>query len=159
LGLVRIMKKYLKEFQEFAVKGNVVDLAVAVVIGGAFGKIVSSFVADIIMPPLGLLMGGINFSDIKIVLKKAVEAANGAVVTPSVSINIGLFLQNILDFLIVAVAIFFMVKLIGRLKTRLKSIVAEGEKKAEEIKLLTKDQELLGEIRDLLKRENNKKVE
>ncbi|MFA5886773.1 MAG: large-conductance mechanosensitive channel protein MscL [Patescibacteria group bacterium] len=153
------MKKYLKEFQEFAVKGNVVDLAVAVVIGGAFGKIVSSFVADIIMPPLGLLMGGINFSDIKIVLKKAVEAANGAVVTPSVSINIGLFLQNILDFLIVAVAIFFMVKLIGRLKTRLKSIVAEGEKKAEEIKLLTKDQELLGEIRDLLKRENNKKVE
>lgn len=159
MGLVRIMKKYLKEFQEFAVKGNVVDLAVAVVIGGAFGKIVSSFVADIIMPPLGLLMGGINFSDIKIVLKKAVEAANGAVVTPSVSINIGLFLQNILDFLIVAVAIFFMVKLIGRLKTRLKSIVAEGEKKAEEIKLLTKDQELLGEIRDLLKRENNKKVE
>jgi len=148
------MKKYLKEFQEFAVKGNVVDLAVAVVIGAAFGKIVSSFVADIIMPPLGLLMGGINFSDIKIVLKKAVEAADG-IPAPAVSINIGLFLQNIIDFLIVAIAIFFMVKLIGRLKTRLKSVIAADEKKEEEIKPLTKDQELLGEIRDLLKAKND----
>ncbi len=144
-------KKYLKEFQEFAVKGNVVDLAVAVIIGGAFGKIVSSLVADIIMPPIGVLMGGINFSDIKIVLKKATTAAGG-LVTPAVSINIGAFLQNVIDFLIVAVAIFFMVKLIGRLKDKLKPLIAEEEKKEDEVKPLTKDQELLTEIRDLLKK-------
>lgn len=144
-------KKFLKEFKEFAVKGNVVDLAVAVVIGAAFGKIVSSFVADIIMPPLGILMGGLNFSDIKIVLKKAVVAANG-VTAPAVSINIGIFLQNVIDFLIVATAIFFMVKLISRLKTQLKPLLVEEEKKEDEVKPLTKDQELLVEIRDLLKK-------
>ena len=144
------MKKYLNEFKEFAVKGNVVDLAVAVVIGAAFGKIVTSFVADIIMPPIGVLMGGINFSDIKIILKKAIIAANGSVSAPAVSINIGLFIQNILDFLIVATAVFFMVKLIGRLKEKLKPLIAEEEKKEEEIKPLTKDQELLTEIKNLL---------
>jgi len=144
-------KKFLREFQEFAVKGNVVDLAVAVVIGAAFGKIVSSFVADIIMPPLGILMGGLNFSDIKIVLKKAIVAANG-VTAPAVSINIGIFLQNVIDFLIVATAIFFMVKLISRLKTQLKPLLVEEEKKEDEVKPLTKDQELLVEIRDLLKK-------
>jgi len=142
-------KKFLKEFQEFAVKGNVVDLAVAVVIGAAFGKIVSSFVADIIMPPLGLLMGGLNFSDIKIVLKKAAVSVNGAA-TPAVSINIGTFLQNVIDFLIVATAIFFMVKLISRLKAKLRPLIAAEEKKEDEVKPLTKDQELLVEIRDLL---------
>ena len=145
------MKRYWREFKEFAVKGNVVDLAVAVVIGAAFGKIVSSFVADIIMPPLGILMGGLNFSDIKIVLKKAIVAANG-VTAPAVSINIGIFLQNVIDFLIVATAIFFMVKLISRLKTQLKPLLVEEEKKEDEVKPLTKDQELLVEIRDLLKK-------
>lgn len=144
-------KKFLKEFQEFAVKGNVVDLAVAVIIGASFGKIVSSVVADIIMPPLGLLMGGLNFSDIKIILKKAMVAVDGTV-TPAVSINIGTFLQNVIDFLIVAIAIFFMVKLISRLKAKLKPLIAEEEKKEDEIKPLTKDQELLVEIRDLLKK-------
>lgn len=150
------MKKYLKEFKEFAIKGNVVDLAVAVVIGGAFGKIVSSFVADIIMPPIGVLMGGINFSDVKIVLKGAILDASGSVLAPAVSINIGNFIQNILDFLIVATAVFFMVKLIGRLKAQLKSVIATDEKKEEETKPLTKDQELLAEIRDLLKTKSDK---
>jgi len=151
------MKKYLKEFKEFAVKGNVVDLAVAVIIGAAFGKIVSSFVADIIMPPIGILMGGINFSDVKIVLKGAILDASGSVMAPAVSINIGNFIQNILDFLIVAVAVFFMVKLISRLKAQLKSVIAADEKKEEEIKPLTKDQELLVEIRDLLNMPADKK--
>lgn len=150
------MKKYLKEFREFAIKGNVVDLAVAVVIGAAFGKIVSSFVADIIMPPIGVLMGGINFSDIKIVLKKAVAAANGSTTAPAVSLNIGTFLQNVLDFLIVAAAVFFMVKLISRLKSQLKSIIAEDEKNEETTKPLTKDQELLVEIRDLLQKKGDR---
>ena len=145
------MKKYLKEFQEFAIKGNVVDLAVAVVIGTAFGKIISSFVADIVMPPIGILIGGINFSDIKIVLKKAITGSGGAITAPAVSLNVGTFLQNVLDFLIVAVAIFFMIKLIGRLKTRLRPIIIEDEKQELEVKSLSRDQELLIEIRDLLK--------
>ncbi len=152
------MKKYLREFKEFAIKGNVLDLAVAVVIGGAFGKIVSSFVADIIMPPIGVLMGGINFSDVKIVLKGAVLDTTGAVLAPAVSVNIGNFIQNILDFLIVAAAVFFMVKLIGRLKAQLKLMVTEGEKKEEEAKPLTKDQELLAEIRDLLKTKSGREA-
>lgn len=144
------MNKYIREFKDFAVKGNVVDLAVAVVIGGAFGKIVSSLVADIVMPPIGILLGGINFSDIKIILKESAINAKGAVV-PAVSINIGTFLQNVIDFLIIAAAIFFMVKLINRLKRQLK---LDGETEAPAPP--TKDQELLTEIRDLLK---NKSME
>lgn len=132
------MKRYIREFKEFAVKGNVVDLAVAVVIGGAFGKIVSSLVADIIMPPLGLLMGGMNFADLKITLK------------PGVNLSIGLFLQNIVDFLIVAFAIFVMVKVIGRLKRQLK---LDPEKPTTPPPVMTKDQELLTEIRDLLRKQ------
>ena len=151
-------KKYWQEFKEFAVKGDVVDLAVAVVIGGAFGKIVSSLVADIIMPPIGLIMGGINFSDIKIVLKEAVLKANGTVGAPAVAINIGTFVQNIFDFLIVALSVFFMIKLIGRLKKRLK-LVAEEERSEAKVIPLTKDQELLGEIRDLLKKQKSAKLE
>lgn len=160
-----IMKKYLKEFKEFAVKGNAIDLAVGVVIGGAFGKIITSLVADIVMPPIGVLMGGVNFSDIKIILKQAVLSANGVMIKPAVSLNIGLFLQNVLDFFIVAAAVFFMVKVINRLKQPLKLVVGgvlvKDEPKEElreevggEFKMetppLTKDQELLAEIRDLL---------
>lgn len=146
-------KKYWKEFKEFAVKGDVMDLAVAVVIGSAFGKIVSSLVADIIMPPIGVLMGGINFSDIKIVLKQAVIDTGGVAASPAVSINIGTFIQNIFDFLIIAVAIFFAVKIIGRLKKKLKSTAAEETEKETTPLPLTRDQELLIEIRDLLKKE------
>ncbi|MFA5155103.1 MAG: large-conductance mechanosensitive channel protein MscL [Patescibacteria group bacterium] len=135
-------KKYWQEFKEFAIKGDVMDLAVAVVIGGAFGKIVSSLVADIIMPPIGLLLGGINFSELKIVLK------------PGVSINIGTFLQNIIDFLIIALAVFFAIKLIGRLKRKLKPLLNQEEKSEEAAKPLTKDQELLTEIRDLLRKDS-----
>lgn len=144
------MKKYIREFKEFAVKGNVIDLAIAVIIGGAFGKIISSLVADIVMPPIGLLMGGVNFSDWHIVLKKAILDAGGAIIKPAVNLNIGLFLQNILDFVIVALAIFIMIKLISRLKRQLKPL---PDKPAEEAPPPpTKDQELLMEIRDLLKK-------
>lgn len=142
------MKKYLREFKEFAVKGNVIDLAVAVIIGGAFGKIVSSLVADVVMPLVGLLLGGLNFTNLKIILKKAELAADGAVLTPAVTLNIGSFIQNIFDFLVIALAIFFMIKLISRIKNRLHK---EEEDKKDEPKPLSKDQELLTEIRDLLK--------
>jgi large conductance mechanosensitive channel len=143
------MKRYFKEFQEFAVKGNVIDLAVAVIIGGAFGKIVSSLVADIVMPLVGVIIGGVNFSNWHWTLKHAVLDGAGSVLKPAVVMNVGIFVQNIFDFLIIALAIFFMVKLIGRLKKRL--IKEETEKKEEAPVPLSKDQELLVEIRDLLK--------
>lgn len=100
----------LKEFKAFAMRGNVVDLAVGVVIGGAFGKIVSSFVADVLMPPIGLLLGGVNFSSLAITLK---EAAGD---TPAVTINYGLFIQSIVDFVIIAFAIFLVVKAINKMR-------------------------------------------
>jgi large conductance mechanosensitive channel len=100
----------LREFKEFAVKGNVVDMAVGVVIGAAFGKIVSSLVADVIMPPLGLVIGGVNFTSLKLVLK------HGVTDKETVTLNYGVFLQAIFDFLIIAWAIFMFVKVINMLK-------------------------------------------
>lgn len=137
------MKKFLQEFKDFAVKGNVVDLAVAVIIGGAFGKIVSSLVADVIMPPLGLIMGGGNLADRQWVLRAATDSR------AEIVMNIGVFLKNVLDFLAVALVIFLMVKAISVLKEKVK------QEKVPETPppppLPTKDQELLMEIRDLLK--------
>lgn len=143
------MKKYFNEFREFAVKGNVVDLAVAVIIGGAFGKIVSSLVADIVMPLIGIVLGGVSFSNIKWILKKAIIDNNGVIQTQAVTMNIGTFIQNIFDFLIIALAIFLMVKIIGRLK---KKLIKEQTEAAAAPTPPTKDQELLTEIRDLLKK-------
>lgn len=144
------MKKYLKEFQKFAVKGNVVDLAVAVIIGGAFGKIVSSLVADIIMPIIGSLVGGVDFTSWKIILKQPIMKAE-EIINPAITLNIGIFLQNIFDFLIIAFSIFMMVKILARLKKKLTK--REEEEKEEIVAPVTptKDQELLSEIRDLLK--------
>lgn len=136
------MRKFFNDFKNFAVKGNVLDLAVAVIIGGAFGKIVSSLVADVVMPPLGLLMGGIDLSGRRWVLQEATEQREEVVM------NIGLFLQNVLDFLVIALVIFLMIKAIGALKERVRR---EEKTAAPEAKPLTKDQELLAEIRDLLK--------
>jgi large conductance mechanosensitive channel len=147
--------RFLKEFKEFAVKGNVVDLAVAVVIGGAFGKIVSSFVSDIIMPPIGLFLGGINFNELRIVLKKAQLASGSIVAKPAVALNIGNFLQNIIDFLIIAVAVFLMVKFMARLKRNLEKVISNPEEKTEEAKVIEEkisdETKILTEIRDLLK--------
>lgn len=100
----------IKEFKEFAIKGNVIDMAVGVVIGGAFGKIVSSFLNDLVMPPLGLLMGGVDFSDKVLVLKAAVGESK------AVTLNYGAFVTNIIDFVIVAAAVFAAIKMINRLK-------------------------------------------
>jgi len=133
----------IKEFRAFASRGNVIDMAVGIIIGAAFGKIVSSFVADIIMPPIGIILGGVNFSDLSIVL----QAAQGD--APSVVIAYGKFIQTIIDFTIIAFAIFMGVKAINRLKR--KEEVAPKAPAAP-----TKDQELLSEIRDLLKAQQEK---
>ena len=137
------MSKFLTEFKEFAVKGNAVDMAVGVIIGGAFGKIVSSIVDDIIMPPIGWLIGGVNFSDLKVTLP-AIDA--GIEKLAPATINYGNFLQTLLDFIIIAFCVFMLVKGINKLSQKKEEPAApapEPEPTAEE-KLLT-------EIRDLLK--------
>ncbi|QEY61267.1 large-conductance mechanosensitive channel protein MscL [Metapseudomonas lalkuanensis] len=133
----------LSEFKAFAVKGNVVDMAVGIIIGAAFGKIVSSFVGDVIMPPIGLLIGGVDFSDLAITLK----AAEGDI--PAVVLAYGKFIQTVLDFVIVAFAIFMGIKAINKLKR-------EEAAAPETPPAPTKDQELLTEIRDLLKSQRDK---
>jgi len=135
----------LKEFKEFAMRGNVVDMAVGIIIGGAFGKIVSSFVADVIMPPIGLLIGGVDFKDLKITLKDAVMDASGAVTTEMVSINYGNFIQTTIDFIIIAFAIFMVIKGMNSMKK--KEEVAPAAPPAP-----SKEETLLTEIRDLLKK-------
>ena len=134
----------MSEFKAFAIKGNVVDLAVGIIIGAAFGKIVSSFVGDVIMPPIGLLIGGVDFSDLAITLK----AASGDI--PAVLLSYGKFIQSLIDFIIVAFAIFMAVKVINRMKRE--EAVAPTLPPVP-----TKEEELLGEIRDLLKAENNRR--
>ena len=107
----------VKEFQEFAVKGNMVDMAVGIIVGGAFGKIVNSLVNDVIMPPIGMLLGQVDFKDLAITLKEAGVDAAGAPVA-AVKLNYGTFAQNVVDFLIVAFAVFMMVKAINALRRK-----------------------------------------
>lgn len=140
---------FLKEFKEFAVKGNVMDMAVGVIIGGAFGKIVTSVVNDIIMPPVGLLIGGVDFSEMKLTMKEAVLNAAGEVVTPAVTWNYGAFIQQVVDFAILAFCVFILVKAINSLNKK-KEAPAPAPAPAPEPKP-SKEEVLLTEIRDLLK--------
>ena len=137
------MAKFIQEFKEFAVKGNAVDMAVGVIIGGAFGKIVTSIVNDILMPPIGYIIGGVNFSDLKVTLPQTV--IEGVELAPA-TINYGSFIQTIIDFVIIALCVFLLVKGINSLSKKKEeqpaAPAAEPEPSAEE-KLLT-------EIRDLL---------
>ena len=147
---------FIKDFKAFAMKGNVVDMAVGVIIGGAFGKIVTSIVNDIIMPPIGLLVGGVNFKDLKLILQEGQEEVlneAGEVITPAVAevtLNYGNFLQQTFDFLIIAFSIFFMIKVITKLTEKKKeetpapAAPAPAPEPSAEEKLLT-------EIRDILK--------
>ncbi len=137
----------LKEFKEFAVKGNVIDLAVAVIIGGAFGKIVTSFVNDIVMPPIGLLLGGMDFKDFRILLKEGVINDAGEVVIDPVTLNYGMFVQNVIDFTIIAFVIFLAIQGINRLKRK-----EEVQAASDPTPVPTKSELLLEEIRDLLKK-------
>lgn len=136
----------LKEFKDFAMRGNVVDMAVGIVIGGAFGKIVASFVADVIMPPLGILIGGVDFTQLKITLKEAVVDAAGAVTTEAVSINYGNFIQTAVDFIIIAFAIFMVIKAMNSMKKKEEAAPPPPPPGP------TKEEVLLTEIRDLLKK-------
>ena len=137
---------FLQDFKSFAMKGNVIDMAVGVIIGGAFGKIVSSVVADIIMPPLGLLVGGVNFTDLNLVMKPA-EVVDGKEIA-AVTLNYGNFLQVTFDFLIIAFSIFLFIKLLTRLTAK-----KEAEVPAAPPAPLapSKEEVLLTEIRDILK--------
>lgn len=128
----------LKEFRDFAMKGNVVDLAVGVIIGGAFGKIVSSVVNDIIMPFLGLLTGGIDLSGLKYIIREGVDGV------PPLAIKYGMFLQSVIDFVIIAFSIFIFIKVLMKLKKEEKTEAAPAAPKEEVV--------LLSEIRDLLKK-------
>jgi len=130
---------FASEFKEFAMKGNVVDMAVGIIIGAAFGKIVASFVGDVLMPPLGMLLGGVDFSDLALVLKEAVGD------TPAVTIAWGKFVQTIVDFIIVAMAVFVGIKAMNSLKKK------EEEKPAAPA-APPKQEVLLEEIRDLLQK-------
>lgn len=137
--------KILKDFKEFAMRGNVVDLAVGVIIGGAFGKIVASLVADVIMPPIGLLVGGVTFTDLKLVMKPA-EVVDG-VEKAAVTLNYGNFIQVTFDFLIVAFAIFMFIKLINKVNRKKEEAPAPPPAPPAP----TKEEVLLAEIRDILK--------
>ncbi|HJC92697.1 MAG TPA: large-conductance mechanosensitive channel protein MscL [Candidatus Phocaeicola excrementigallinarum] len=139
------MGKILQEFKKFAMRGNVIDMAVGVIIGGAFGKIVSSLVADVVMPLVGLLVGGINFTQLKWVIKPAVMDGD-KVVTPEASLNYGNFIQVTFDFLVIAVAVFLMVKGINTLSRKKKEEAAKVTPPAPSAEV-----QLLTEIRDLLK--------
>lgn len=141
--------KMLKEFKEFAMKGNVLDLAVAVIIGGAFGQIVTSFVNDVLMPPIGLLLGNTDFSELQVILKHGKEAVmqGDAVVAPAVAevaIRYGAFINTVLDFLIVAFSIFMVIRAFNKLKKKQEEAPAAPPAPSAEETLLT-------EIRDLLK--------
>jgi len=134
----------LKEFKEFAIKGNMFDMAIGIIIGAAFNKIVSSLVNDIILPAFSLITGNVNFQNLSIVLKKETKDNTGAVLQELVAINYGNFIQVLLDFLIIAITIFLVIKLFNRLRRK-----AENEK---DTSVSTpKNIELLSEIRDLLK--------
>ena len=129
----------IKEFKEFAMRGNVVDMAVGIIIGGAFGKIVSSFVADVIMPPIGILLGGVDFSKLAITLKAGSEGVE------PVLLKYGVFINTIIDFLIIAFAIFMAIKAMNSMKKKQEEAPAAPPEPPADVKLLT-------EIRDLLKK-------
>lgn len=145
------MSKLVNEFKQFAVKGNAVDMAVGVIIGGAFGKIVSSIVNDLIMPPIGCIIGGVNFTDLKVTLPSidmGIEKLEPA------TINYGNFIQTTFDFLIISICVFLMLRTINKLAKK----NDESKKQAEQAKAAepSKEEKLLTEIRDLLKEQNCK---
>ncbi len=143
------MKKFMEEFKAFAMRGNVLDMAVGVVIGGAFGKITTSLVNDIIMPLISILTGGVDFSAWKWVLKEAVMEGS-EVVAPEIAVNFGNLISVILDFIIIAFAVFCMVKTINKMHDKLSKPEPETEEDPEP----TKEELLLAEIRDLLKEQS-----
>ena len=134
---------FIGEFKKFAMRGNVMDMAVGIIIGGAFGKIVASFVNDVLMPPIGMLLGGVDFTTLSFVMREATAE------TAAVSLNYGNFIQTVVDFVIIAFAIFFMIRTMNKLQKKEEAKPAAPPAPSAEEKLLT-------EIRDLLKEQNKK---
>lgn len=143
------MKKFIAEFKEFAMKGNVLDMAIGVVIGAAFGKITTSLVNDVIMPLISVITGGVDFSGWKLVLKSAEVGADGVETAAEIAVNFGNFIAVVLDFLIIAFALFMVVKTVNKLRSIGKK--EEEESSAPEEPPAPTQEELLAEIRDLLK--------
>jgi len=138
--------KFVQEFKAFAMRGNMIDLAVGIIIGVAFGKIVASLVSDVIMPPIGILIGGLNFTDIQITLKDAaLDPVTGKILKAAVTMKIGTFIQTLIDFTIIAFSVFLIIKVVTRVGLKKETVPAPPPPP-------TKDQELLTEIRDLLKK-------
>lgn len=144
------MKKFFSDFKDFAMKGNVVDMAVGVIIGTAFGKIVSSLVDDIIMPLVGVATGGMNFTDYKWVIKPEIKDAAGEIIQPLVSLNWGSWVQTVVNFLIVAFCIFVMIRFMQNMRKK------KVEEEAAAVAGPTKEEELLTEIRDILRKDSEK---
>lgn len=144
-------KGVMQEFKAFILKGNIIDMAVGVIIGGAFSKIVTSLVNDILMPLLGAVTGGADFDTFKIVLSPAVKDAAGEIIKAEAAVRYGLFFQNILDFLIIGACMFFMIKAVAMISSRLR----HEEEKKEAAPAGPTQEELLAEIRDLLKAQQN----
>lgn len=140
--------KLLEEFKSFALKGNVTDMAIGVIIGGAFGKIVSSLVNDVVMPVIGIIVGGVNFTNLKWTIKKAVLDEAGETISPAITVNWGNFIQVVTDFIIIAVVIFAAVKLMNRLRRNKEK---ESAAAAPAVPKKSDETVLLEEIRDLLK--------
>ncbi len=150
------MKKFLNDFKAFALKGNVVDMAIGVVVGGAFSKIVTSLVNDIITPLIGLLTGNISLVDLKLILAPAVlDAVTGEVITPELVVTYGAFLQTVIDFLIIALSIFMVMKIAMNARNKIESMKKKEEEAVEEVVEEATDTELsvLLEIRELLKKD------
>ena len=137
------MASFKQEFKEFALRGNVMDMAVGIIIGGAFGKIVSSLVDDILMPLIGLFTGGVNFSELAYEIKPAEFNEVGEEIVSATTLNYGLFIQNVVDFLIIALVIFMMIRAINKLRRKHEEPEAPAPEPSDEVKLLT-------EIRNLL---------
>ncbi len=144
------MGKFLSDFKEFAMKGNIIDMAVGVIIGGAFGKIVSSLVNDIIMPVISVITGGEGYKNLKSIVQEAVKDDNGNVITEEVAVNYGIFIQNIVDFIIIALSIFIALRVIMKFKKKEEAAPAAPPAPSAEETLLT-------EIRDLLKKDIDSK--
>lgn len=138
---------FIGEFKQFAMRGNVLDMAVGIIIGGAFGKIVSSFVSDVIMPPIGVLLGGVDFRNFKFVIKEAVIDNAGQVSAQAVSLNYGVFLNTVIDFIIIAFVIFLMIKAMNSMKKKEEAAAAPAPAPEP-----SNQEKLLAEIRDLLKK-------
>jgi len=136
----------MKEFKEFAMRGNVMDMAIGIVIGGAFGKIISSLVKDVIMPPIGLALGGVDFSDMSIMLKEAVMEGE-EVIAEAVTLNYGVFVNTVIEFLIIAFAIFMVIKAMNKMKKKKEEEPAPAPDPG------PSETDLLTEIRDLLKKD------